>query len=477
MDNVTVPISDDLTALIGGRGTGKSTVIESLRFALGIDPIGKEAIADHKAIVKDVLKSGTIVRVTVESPKPMPRRYTIERVVNQPPLVKDARGTATNQRPEDVMPKVEIFGQHELAELATDPARVATMLQRFTGSDGPDSAHQETLSMLSQNREELGKAEEALARLDDELSVIPRLDEQIRQYDTTDVPTKLTNQQRLGQDEAVFTEATERIAEASKRLRALTDPQLGNDLTAAYDSVQKSPQKTHLERATSATVELGKVIIALSAQAQAAVTTAQSAVAAAKTDWDAAVGDQRNEYNEVLRLLHDQGLAWASLRLEPDKYVDTKRALETVKAKEPRRKKLAKSIGDLAKRRGTLLADLQDHEKRQAEKLHDAVRAANSATGGVVIVQPVPAPERGHIKKTLAGHITGVRTDITAAIESEEFSPRAFVSAARAGADELVKHGIKGVQAQALLKAGESLFRELEELAVGLAVDVKLDIG
>lgn len=470
LDSVTVPISDDLTALIGGRGTGKSTVIESLRFALGIDPIGEDAIADHKAIVKDVLKSGTIVRVTVESPKPTPRRYTIERVVNQPPLVKDASGTATNQRPEDVMPKVEIFGQHELAELATNPARVATMLQRFTGSDGPDAAHQETLSLLRQNREELGKAEKALARLDDELSIIPRLEEQIRHYDTTDVPTKLANQQRLGQDEAVFKEASARIAKAAKRLRSLTDPQLGNDLTTAYDSVQDSPQKNHLERATSATIELGKVVTALSARAQAAITTAQSAVAAARSDWDAAVGEQRNEYNEVLRLLHDQGL-------EPDKYVDTKSALETVKAKKPRRKKLANSIEDLTKRRSTLLADLQDHEKRQAEKLHDAVRAANSATAGVVIVQPVPAPERGHLKKTLGDHITGVRTNITAVIESEDFSPRDLVSAARAGADELVKHGIKGAQAQALLKAGEPLFREFEELAVGLAVDVKLDIG
>lgn len=470
LDKVTVPISEELTALIGGRGTGKSTAIESLRFALGIDPIGKEASSDHKAIVKDVLKSGTIVRVTVETPKPTPRKYTIERVVNEPPVVKDASGTVTNQRPEDVMPKVEVFGQHELAELATDPARVATMLQRFTGSDGPDETHQETLSFLRENREELGKAEKSLADLDDELSVIPRLEEQIRQYDTTDVPTKLANQQRLGQDDAVFAEASVRITQAGKRLRTLRDPQLGNDLTAAYDSVENSPQKAYLERATSATAELGKVIAELFTRAQTALVAAQTAVVAAKTEWEAAVSDQREEYNEVLRLLHDQGL-------EPDKYVDTKRALESVKAKKPRRKQLVKSISDLEKRRSTLLAELQDHEKRQAEKLHDAVRAANSATGGVVIVQPVPAPERGHIKKTLGDHITGVRNNITAAIDAEDFSPRTFVAAARRGVDDLGKYGIKGAQAQALLGAGEPLFREFEELAVGLAVDVKLDIG
>ena len=137
LDQVTIPLSDELSAFIGGPGTGKSTAIESLRYALGLEPIGAAALADHRAIVQDVLKTGTIVKVTVETAKPTPRTYTIERLVNDVPIVRDASGSTTNFKPEDVLPRVEIFGQHELAELANDPARVATMLQRFTGSDGP----------------------------------------------------------------------------------------------------------------------------------------------------------------------------------------------------------------------------------------------------------------------------------------------------------------------------------------------------
>ncbi len=58
LDGVTLPLSEDLTTFIGGRGTGKSTAIESLRFALGIDPIGKKVSDDFELIVRDVLKSG-----------------------------------------------------------------------------------------------------------------------------------------------------------------------------------------------------------------------------------------------------------------------------------------------------------------------------------------------------------------------------------------------------------------------------------
>lgn len=42
LDGVSVPISSDLTALIGGRGAGKSTVIESVRYALDIRPISAQ---------------------------------------------------------------------------------------------------------------------------------------------------------------------------------------------------------------------------------------------------------------------------------------------------------------------------------------------------------------------------------------------------------------------------------------------------
>jgi len=80
LDGVTVPISEELTALIGGRGAGKSTVIESVRYALNIQPISAQMVRDHKAIVDQVLNVGTIVRVEVESVAPTLQSYTIHQL-------------------------------------------------------------------------------------------------------------------------------------------------------------------------------------------------------------------------------------------------------------------------------------------------------------------------------------------------------------------------------------------------------------
>lgn len=70
LDGVTIPLSPDLTALISGRETGKSTAIESLRYVLGLMPIGASAKADHEAIVNSVLREGTVVKLTVEATSP-----------------------------------------------------------------------------------------------------------------------------------------------------------------------------------------------------------------------------------------------------------------------------------------------------------------------------------------------------------------------------------------------------------------------
>ncbi len=105
------------------------------------------------------------------------------------------------------------------------------------------------------------------------------------------------------------------------------------------------------------------------------------------------------------------------------------------------------------------------------------MRAANAATGGVVIVRPVAAPERQCILDVIGSHISGQRTQITTAVNADNFSPRSFAGAIRKGTEELGKFGVAGAQANNLVAAGESLARELEELSVGHAVEVLLDIS
>ena len=471
LDGVTIPLSPDLTALIGGRGTGKSTAIESLRYVLGLTPIGASAKADHDAIVRGVLRAGTVVKLAVEATSPMTQSFTIERSVHNTPVVKDSSGTVTSLQPADVIGDVEIFGQHELAELTSDSAKVASMLHRFQGNGELTAEHKATLATLKESREKLARAEKDKAELEEELADIPRLEEQVRQFQETDVPTRLSEVTRMKQDEAVFSEGHSRVAEAKSTLTGLTDTQLTAKLGASYDGLDGSPQADTLQLVRSATNTLAETLKTLATQAEAAIAAADAAIASAETDWTNAVREQRDDHAEVLRKLVQDGL-------EPDKYLTTTKALEDLKAKEPRRASIDANIKELVASRKTLLQELAEHENKRVEALHDAIRTANAATGGVVIVKPIAAQDRRHIKSLIEDAVSGQRTQIMAAIDAEGFSTRAFVEAARQGEAELTaKFSIRGAQARGVVDAGEALFRQIEELSVGNAVEVQLDIG
>ena len=202
----------------------------------------------------------------------------------------------------------------------------------------------------------------------------------------------------------------------------------------------------------------------------AAITAAEAEISAAKADWHSAVEDERIEHAEVLRKLHDEGL-------EPDKYLDTSKALDDLKAKEPRLSSYDETLRTLLGERDKLLGQLAEHERKQAESLHEAVRAANAATGGVVVVRPIAAPDRSDITQVITNRVSGARTQIMAAVTAADYSPRTFVTAVRRGSAELEKLNIRGAQAANLISAGEPLLRELEEMAVGHAVEVLLDIS
>ena len=100
-----------------------------------------------------------------------------------------------------------------------------------------------TLARLKENRDKLTRAEKDKVELEDELTDIPRLEEQVRHFKETDVPTRLSEVTRLNQDEAVFSEGRSRVADAKSTLTGLTDTQLAAKLGATYDGLDESPHR------------------------------------------------------------------------------------------------------------------------------------------------------------------------------------------------------------------------------------------
>lgn len=174
---------DGLNCLIGGRGAGKTTALELLRFGLGLMPDSKIHPQRHKYIdglVKSNLNSG---KVTVALRTKSGMRYTADRRASERVQVLDELGQAVPvSLDNDLIFSADVFSQNEIEEIASDPAAQLQLLDRFTAA--------ETLA-ISRNLESLGhelsQSAQALTRLDEEIdglaakaSELPALEERLK---------------------------------------------------------------------------------------------------------------------------------------------------------------------------------------------------------------------------------------------------------------------------------------------------------
>src|SRR5260370_41529831 len=101
--------------------------MESLRYVLGIEPIGTEAKRVHDGIVQGVLRSGKKISLLVQSYNPDKRLFLIERTVPNPPRVIDASGNVLPVKPTDDVRGAVVFCQNELAEVARNPDKLPSL--------------------------------------------------------------------------------------------------------------------------------------------------------------------------------------------------------------------------------------------------------------------------------------------------------------------------------------------------------------
>lgn len=470
LDGQTIPLAEDLTALIGGRGTGKSTVIESLRYVLDIEPIGQGAKDDHRVLVKSVLGAGCEITLVVDVVSPTSTRFTIERTTNNQPVVRDVTATVTSWRPRDIVGNLEIFGQHELAELSQHKDLMAELVSRVTGAPVSPTGRPAVLKDLADNRDELAKNERDRGALEAELADIPRLTESVKAFEATNLATKLDLKTRLNMEEAVFTEVAERAQAVEHQLTDFDVDSLIEDLRAPLNDLEDSPRKAILDQLAPELERIAAALEELVRNAQASAFDVMTKIESIKLSWDSATKAERDGVAAVLRQLVQEGY-------NPEEYLALQDNLGRLNKRAEKRKGSDTAHKRLLGERTKLLRKLADIDKQIAADLRKAIRTSNSATLGQVVVKPVASPDREHIKAVVNDHFKTHRAQIHAAIDKDDFAVQPFVTAARSGSDALAPYGVTGAQAKTLLEAGEPLFRELEEQAVGLAVEVELNVA
>ena len=471
LDGAAIHFNPNLNVLVGGRGTGKSTVVESVRSVLALDAVGDEARKAHEGIVRHVLKNGTKISLLVRAHRPAVREYRIERTIPNPPLVRDDQGEVSNLSPQDVLPRVEVFGQHEISELTKSREKLTRLLDRFVERDESLPRRKADLRRdLEKSRRSLLDARGELRQIEERLAALPGLEETLQRFREAGLEERLKEQSLLVREERLLSSIPERLARFRKCQESLKHEIPIDRVFLSAKALEDLPGREILARANEVFVQLDRDVERIAKELEQALHRADQGVAAIRLEWERRKKDVQAAYEKILRELQKS-------RVDGEEFIRLRRQIEELRPLRERQSLVRRVEKEHADRRRALLAEWEDFKAAEFRRLDRAAKKVNQKLRDKVQVEVSAGGDREPLFRILRDEVGGRLSEAIDSLRgTRDLSLTQLVEGCRAGSDALNKaFGITPAQADRLAKAEPEVLMRIEELDLPSTTSIRLN--
>ena len=479
LDGVGFGLNAELNCLIGGKGTGKSTAIETIRYALDVKYRIEDVERAADTLRSHAFRSGSKVSVMVETATP-PRRYLIERTSPHAPVVREMDGTARPELDPGQLLNPRIYGQKEIFGIAQNETARLEMIDGFAEVDLRDATSRER-QMLARCEENGALISRTLRRLEEaeaNLAELPNLEEWRERFRAAGFEDLLAERRQLDAEAATIRSITESLeglgdeaAGLGDEARALAgnaeadrgraDEDDGSPNTDLINSAQGVLERTAREFAEGAGALLDKL------------REAQSELDGLRTEWQQRRDGRQADFDAALRELQDK-----MPDVDPERYLEVERRIERLTPLRGTLDELRARLEEARSERAALLVDLTEVRGEKHRVRRRAADRLNEALEGNVLVEIEHQGIREPLVERLAAYKTKTRLEaLRDLVGNKSFSPAAFAAATRERslADSF---GMPAGQAGNLERAlDEEALLELELADLPDRVVVSLDIA
>ncbi len=482
LDGVNIDFSEHLNAVIGGRGTGKSTLLECIRYVMELEPIGKNAIKQHNEIIKENIgKSKAIIELTVRSSKMNGKKFTISRKYPDSGFVKDEYGNDSPFKPSDLLPTIEIYGQNEIYEIAQDNDAQRKLLSRFleAGYEQNDFKIQESLKALSENRVKLVSAMDSVAETEEALSRLPKLEEQVKQFRSLAIEEKLKsvplleNEKRLKeriQNEEIQSveQAIESILEnipdtvflSEKTVESLPHKEILNKIKLSLDKIKNEMEKLIRKWQTDIKSCFDEIEILLSQLTESIKS------------------EELKLEKSFKELPANEGKSGRDIGLEFQRLLSE---IEKIKPKKSLAKNQEKLVNELKRKRRVILSELSEQRALRSSHFEKSLKEIKKKLKGQLKLTVLPEADRMPlINYLLDCNLDGVGEKRLSWIkENEEVTPIKLAELINKGAEALINSGWRITQstANSMIKMSNQKILKMEELELPDIIQIELNVA
>lgn len=468
--DTSVHFNGNLNVLVGGRGTGKSTMIESMRYALGLEPLGEEARRAHEGVVRHVLRSGTKISLLVRSHKPSLRCYTIERSIPNPPIVKDETGEVLTLLPRDVMPGVEVFGQHEISELTKSREKLTLLLERFVERDPTLSGRKSKLKLeLERSRSRIVDVRREIDALDERLSALPGLEETQKRFKEAGLEEKLRERSLLIREERLFSVIEERLEPIRTLQKELAESLPLDVAFVSPKALEGLPHAIVLSELATIMTSLSTKLKVSATEIKKALADADDSVGAIRARWVEQKKSIEEAYEKLLRELQ-------KAKIDGAEFIRLRQQIEELRPLRDRKDAHKRDLSVHEAQRRKLLSEWEDVQASEYREIQTAAKKVSRKLVGRVRVEVTMAGNRDpleHLLRDIGGNLSAALDRLRAV---EQLSLRDFAQCCREGKEALMhRYNLPAGSAERISQADPSLFMKLEELDLPATTKIELN--
>ena len=480
----------NLNAIIGGKGTGKSTIIETLRYAFDQKPKSPNAERAHQEIIRDVFKSGSTLQVLVYSPQ-FDRHYIIERSYPGQPLVKSIDEELLKQKniirekeivdlPVESLFIPEIYGQKEIYDISDDKSFQLKLVDRFLDEKFAQLKTEESnlSKQLKINKTDLINTLESLDKIEENNKQLLEIREKKQRYIKLNIHEKLKTQRTYEKEKSLLMMATKKADDLRNRLMEFFDT-LDMDVTFLSDrTIEDLPNKDLLKKGRGSLISLFHFLESKRAEIKDTIRETNNELTRIKKDWEPLYNKQQEEYQKIIDNLRKEGIP-----LDPEEFMKLERRENLLKSIVNDKDKYIKTKEELEGIRRKLLDRLNKVRLEQFTKRKEVEKKVNEKLKGILKIDVKYAAIRDGFIDRLLGYSSRenriMKEPIRRMVDDDKFNVKFFVDTLRNGEQALIDDlGLTPGTAASLYRAiPKEDYYDLETLDFEAETQIRLYIG
>lgn len=217
-------LNPNLNCVIGGRGAGKSALLEAIRYVFGIPAKTEASQRQSDELLRNTLGAGAKVTVFYETNNGT--LYRIERTWGHEPLVFDAQ---TGEGKPGLHPSrlvlggpIEVYGQKEIYEISKNPEFQLRLLDNYVAEGLRHIQEQEhdLIRRLEVNAQDTLRLEQDVEEAAEKMRDLPAVREELARLERQEAVVRLELKKQLEQEKALLEQADRVMEELAAETEA-----------------------------------------------------------------------------------------------------------------------------------------------------------------------------------------------------------------------------------------------------------------